>query len=105
MIKLNRGQIGKKAGIDVTVRANLAVSPTWEYVMAFKSGTIGEREYTDWYMARLDSRRDEVFAWASKLPEETTFLCFCPLDAFCHTYLLIDWLVVNYPKTFCRAEV
>lgn len=95
--------MGKQQGIDVTVRANLAVSPTWEYVMGHKKGVISDQEYTDWYMERLDSRRAEVFAWASQLQEETTFLCFCPPDAFCHTYLLMDWLVTNYPETFCRT--
>ena len=103
MIKLQRGQIGKKIGIDVTVRANLAVSPNWEIVRKFKDGVITIPEYISWYEAHLDIRRDEVYAWAKQLPEETTFLCYCRNDDFCHTYLLINWLVSNFPMEFCSS--
>jgi len=103
MIKLNRGQIGKKAGIDVTVRANLPVSPTWEMVRKSKDGVISILEYIDWYKARLDIKRDEVYAWAKTFTEDITFLCYCRDDDFCHTYLLIDWLVSNFPMEFCSS--
>jgi len=104
MITLYRAQLGKPGvtGIDVTVRACImGASPTWKYVCGLKNGSITQEEYEHWYRNQLDTYADEVVAWVCRQHKDViTFLCFCKDGAFCHTYILIDWLVKRRPDLF-----
>jgi hypothetical protein len=116
---LRRASISSHAhGIDVTVRQNLIVSPDWDHVMNWKENTKQGIHFHDctckacqtyrvWYLDKLDRHYGEVKAWVDSLDGDTiTFLCYCKNHHFCHTYLLIDWLVTNFPGDYlpCKTK-
>lgn len=103
-----------KQGFDVTARTKLPVSPPWWLVNAYKSKKIGEEVYREHYLHHLDKNILDIVKWLDSLPEklpiikETNHLvlkCFCPEGVFCHTHLLINWLLVEFPERFERAKV
>ena len=103
-IKLHRAQIGKAEGLDTTARTNAPYAPTWGMVRSYKAGIIDKAKYTELYHDMLaevgvDSWR-ELWLQGKANDGELTFLCFCRDGQFCHTVLLIDWLVEHYPEGF-----
>lgn len=105
MKAVRRAQIGRRSGIDVTVKAGLLVSPTWTYVMGYKNGRISAQQYTNWYLKRLEDSSEAIIAWAIELPDEITFLCYCRDGDFCHTYILARWLAKTMPDVFEDATI
>lgn len=105
MIILSRAQIHKNEGIDTTVRANIPfISPDWEHVLKFKSKQIIEEQYRIWYVNRLASNSQFVHDWAKNFnKDELVFLCYCRDTEFCHTHLLIDFLITKWPTEFKRS--
>jgi hypothetical protein len=91
-----------KGAIDVTVRAKIPfVSPEWKHVLDHRDGKETDEEYTKWYRARLTAGRNIIHKWIQQFPGESLiFMCWCKDGEFCHTYLLIDWLVENWPDEF-----
>ncbi|RMH36692.1 MAG: DUF488 family protein [Nitrospirae bacterium] len=103
MTVLKRAQIGKAAGIDTTVKSASGIwkafAPTWDMVMGIKHGTLSEAEYRARYAAILERVPAQVW---DKLAErdEAILLCYCRDGWFCHTHLIIDFAVRNWPDRF-----
>lgn len=94
--------------LDATVKSSKTLgrkfAPTWTMVMGYKSGVLSEEVYTTQYIEKLD----KVY-WPTVIEELTksehiTFLCYCKDDTFCHTYLLIDYLIGHFGDNFKRLE-
>jgi hypothetical protein len=102
MIKLKRSRLHSGTpGIAITARANLIVSPSWtKLVGPYKSGTISAFDYYCTYMDHLEKNMEKVLDWALELNHDTTFLCFCHNGQFCHTHILIKFLVEIAPESF-----
>ncbi len=99
MIYLSRTQIYNKKGsvneIDITIKSGAKlVAPTWGMVMGWKDGTITDQEYTRMYLNILEKNKEKIIEWLKSLKlDRIVFMCYCRDNTFCHTYLLIDWLV------------
>jgi len=95
--------------IDVTIKSAVssigkAFAPTWEIVMGHKEHRITDEEYTEQYLAILSKiSRQTIFDLANTNLLNINFQCYCNDEQFCHTYLLIDWLVANYPHLFTKG--
>jgi uncharacterized protein YeaO (DUF488 family) len=107
MIKISRAQIGKcreRNKLDITV-ANASgwaklFAPTWDMVHNVKEGRITEKQYTAQYREILDALPVKAYRTLYRFGytlKGITFVCFCRDDQFCHTHLLIDYLV-DHPK-------
>jgi uncharacterized protein YeaO (DUF488 family) len=99
-VTVDRAQIGKKAGLDVTVKSGSGIgkafAPTWDMVMGYRNGPISSHQYTEQYNAILESVPIEVWRRLylhGKKSGGLTFLCYCKDGDFCHTNLLIQYLV------------
>ena len=107
-IKLNRGQIGRNAGLDITVKSAggwaRAFTPTWPMVMGYKQGTISDQEYTQAYLKIIERAQltivSELVQYGRAMGDRVTFLCYCKDGAFCHTHILIEYLTRNWPGLF-----
>ena len=59
MICLDRGEIGKKPGLDITVKSAIGAArvfaPTWLMVRGHQQHTMSNEEYTQAYRAILSS--------------------------------------------------
>jgi hypothetical protein len=99
---LNRSTMHKGTdGRDITIRAGLPVSPTWRMIKEYKAGTLSKAQYTTKYIDILEANKQAVYDWITSLPERlVVFLCFCPEGEFCHTHLLIEWLIEKWPDEF-----
>lgn len=108
MIKLERAPISSgKKGLNVTVKSAVGLmkylAPTWDMVMGHKDRKINDLQYTEQYRRILNQVN-----WVVILPilEQNAengvvrFLCYCADGKFCHTYLLIDYLVEKFPSQF-----
>jgi len=121
MIKLSRSQMNKvnpyTINIDITVKSSKGIwrqlAPTWDMVHGYKQNNISDIQYTEQYhkiLAKAD------IPGMVKIMKETVvddylmgkdqirvnFWCYCRDDQFCHTNLLIDYLIDLYPETFVR---
>ena len=111
MITLNRAHMSQRRAfhydIDVTVKSGSglgkAMAPTWAMVMGHKQGKITDAEYTAQYIpimrrALMDGK------WLNELlglnVKNVCFLCYCRDGKFCHSHLLIDHLLAEYPDLF-----
>ena len=107
MTKLMRGQIGKATGIDTTVKSShghyRALAPTWDMVMEYKSGRMSPTEYTSLYQQILTCVPNTVWDALVAQPDQT-LLCYCRDGQFCHTHLIIDYLLAQDPERFCDAR-
>jgi len=105
--KLTRGQIGKATGIDTTVKSRhglyRALAPTWGMVMEYQNGRMSATQYTDLYLTIL-ARVPQVVWDALAAQPDQTLLCYCRDGQFCHTHLIIDWLLAQDPERFCDAR-
>jgi len=93
MIILSRSQINKSEGIDITVKSSKGMArllaPTWELVLSLKRAAIDENAYTAQYLEMLRS-----------LDFPFILQCHCRDEWFCHTCLLIEWLIQRRPDRF-----
>lgn len=115
-IRLRRAMVGYVGidRLDVTVRSADAVgrpfTPTWAMVRSLKAGRIGREQYSLMYrqiLGRLPyagAWLDELLAFGHSHDGRLTVVCYCPNGAFCHTHLLIDWLVEHYGALFADAR-
>ena len=112
-IPLRRAQLNNrpKDGLDVTVKSApqwlQPFAPTWAMVRAGKEGTMSEADYTDQYrkiLAVVSPHTWEQLNEAGRKMESITFLCYCKDGEFCHTNLLIDWLIKHFPGQYERGE-
>lgn len=109
MITLRRASLGRANGVDITV-ANAKgfarfFAPTWDMVLGVKHGRMSPEEYTRRYLKILRANRNkEAWKWLrdQAVDGTLTFLCFCRDGEFCHTYLLIDYMVSKWPGYFCK---
>lgn len=108
MIKLNRAQMrySKSDRLDITAKSaegwvkNLA--PTWGLVWGHKNGALTDEQYTESYLHGIDLvglPLDELLKFGH-IHGSITFVCYCPDGKFCHTHLLIDHLLKEYPEVF-----
>jgi len=114
-ILLSRVQMSSsRQGFDITARTKLPVAPNWDLVLGYKSGLIGERAYTEYYLEMLNANYDEIVKWLETLPgrlpiilktNHIIFKCFCPDRDFCHTNILIDWLLEKFPDKYEDARI
>jgi len=108
MITLERGQLQRGArGLDVTVRSAKGclrpLTPTWDMVKQCMAGTMGEAEYTRRYLAILNRVGLDTWGGLEELGHEfggLRFLCYCPNRKFCHTHLLINYLLERWPEVY-----
>lgn len=95
------------AGVDTTVKSAKGfwkrVAPTWSMVMDHKK-TGNDQAYIALYASILNQGGIElarqIYREGKRSGGSLTFLCYCANGKFCHTHLLIDWLVKNYPEGF-----
>jgi hypothetical protein len=111
MIKLQRAQIGRSAGLDITVKSSKGwardFAPTWDMVMGHKRGKISDEQYTEQYLgilARVPVQTWRQFYASGFSNNRITLLCYCPDDKFCHTHLLIDYCIKQWPQIFTRTN-
>jgi hypothetical protein len=119
MIKLSRAQISQRFKtnqihcIDTSIKSakttlGKLLAPTWDMVMGSKRGTLSNSDYTKQYLDLLQKRYLQIqplvlqlvnFCWAQ---DKTTviFQCYCNNGDFCHTYIIIDWLMDHFPEFF-----
>lgn len=80
--------------INTTVKSGIkAFAPSWDIVMGVKSESITPEEYTEVYLALLEtSWENEPEVWNSLLEYEAiAFSCYCPKGTFCHRHLLAEF--------------
>ncbi len=110
-ILLDRDQINKTREhanpLDVTVKSatefGKLFAPTWEMVIGYKQERFSAEKYTKQYLSLLDQLPVEAFRalWHfGKEAGEITFICYCPNNTFCHTHILINYLVGRFRKGF-----
>ena len=83
--------------------AGKAFAPSRDMVRAYQRGLVTEFEFAQRYYAKLDllSREnwEELYHEAVK-PRMLTVLCYCRDGQFCHTHLMIEYMVEYYPDMF-----
>jgi len=81
--------------VDITVKSgNPIFAPTWQMVMGIKKGTMTEDEYTEKYLAIMDSHEEEYLDWLEESAgQQIALVCYCPEGAFCHRLLLKEHLL------------
>lgn len=106
---LSRSSIWKKlTGLDITVKSGKELgkkfAPTWNMVMGHKQGKITDEQYTELYLNMLKNTEEEVFEELYKYgldnENKINLICYCHDGKFCHTYLLIDFLVEKFPERY-----
>lgn len=107
MTTLHRGVLYKDKGIDITVKSSKGMArqlaPSWDMVMGYKKGTISQDQYIALYVEQLCNIPYSTWQ-ALAIKPERTLLCFCKKGTFCHTYLVIEFAVANYPDLFTTGE-
>ncbi len=111
-VRLSRGQIGRVAGVDTTVKSARGVARqlalTWPMVLGVKRGELSHEEYARQYRAILDAAPLEVWRWLWRRGRANggtlTVLCYCRAEWSCHTDLLIDYACERFPRGFARME-
>lgn len=104
---LRRAQLKRGVeGLDITVKSSKGLcrffAPTWDIVMGVKNNTITQAEYQRRYLEKLEKVPSRVIRDLSL--KDRTFLCYCRNGEFCHTYILIRFLITNYPQWFTTDE-
>ena len=99
MTRLDRGQIGKANGIDITVKSSRgpfrAFAPTWDMVMGHKRRELSDEEYIARHRPILD--RVQLAVWTTLAATPTcTFLCYCPLESSA----IVMWLLSMRSRAF-----
>lgn len=83
--------------VDITVKSGHVLSPTWNLVMSYKSGSISweayEKKYNNLLRLRLRERRQEFMDFIAKAKEHDVYLvCFCKSDGYCHRRLAKEFI-------------
>ena len=95
--------------IDVTYKGArglfIQLAPRKSWVMKIKDGSMTEEEYTILYRADIlhNANWSELIEWLEE-EKHITFICYCSDGNFCHTNLLIDYMIEHFPKYFKRAK-
>ena len=117
MIQLSRAKIGHYDGRDalnVTQKSGTGLgrlfAPGWNMVMGHKNGTISDTSYTKLYRCVYDDAFRQTPGLLAALQkhaagEHITFTCYCKDGDFCHTHLLMRWLINDFPRAFRYAGV
>src|ERR1035437_9160998 len=112
MICLDRGQIGKKPGVDITVKSATGIArvfaPTWPMVTGHQAHTLDNSEYMLMYRAILAGVPLEAWAQLENMQAggTLTLLCYCADEnhdggrKFCHTHILIEYMMRSRPKDY-----
>ena len=112
MICLDRGQIGQKAGLDITVKSAVGparlFAPTWAMVRGHQAKTLDNASYVRAYEDILNSRTLAAWRWLTRQAQggALTFLCYCPDQnsdggrKFCHTNAIVEYMLRRWPKLF-----
>jgi uncharacterized protein YeaO (DUF488 family) len=93
-IQMARWRLAQAQGIhfiDTTVKSgNPAFAPTWDIVLASKSGQMSPQEYTQRYLELMrQSLRHNPAPWEQLQQQEKIALaCYCPAGQFCHRLVL-----------------
>ena len=111
-IQLSRSPIWKKLpGLDITVKSGKTLgksfAPTWSMVLNHKKGEMTDQEYTDLYLEILDKIDEQIYEKLYQYGTDNNginFLCYCRDGIFCHTYLLIDYLIKKFPDKYERKN-
>lgn len=111
-ILLSRSPIWKKLpGLDITIKSGKTLgkcfAPTWNMVMGHKQNKITDQEYTDLYfeiLNKLDGQVYEELYQYGTSDNKINFICYCHDGKFCHTYLLIDYLINKFPDKYERKN-
>jgi len=103
MTTLTRGQIGRTQGLNTTVKSATgpwrAFAPTWDMVMAWKTGALSQEVYTAQYQAILQEIPPPIWDELAAL-DQATLLCYCRDGWFCHTHLIIQYAIQHWPDRF-----
>lgn len=107
-IILDRAQMGRRFRvpnpIDTTVKSSSKIwkslAPTWNMVMSHKAHTMSDAKYTEQYAVILDNADWESMLIELQEHEEVTFVCYCHDGVFCHTHLIIDYMMRMFPQLF-----
>ena len=67
------------------------LAPTWDMVNGSHAGAITHDEYTEQYIALLESRKINLEKLLNGLPDPTYLLCYEPPGDFCHRRLFAEW--------------
>ena len=94
--------------LDVTVKSAKSLgrnfAPTWAMVMGHKSGVMPDEVYVTKYIEKLDKLYWPPIVEELEKSEHITFLCYCKDNTFCHTYLLMDYLVEHFGDNFKKLS-
>lgn len=108
-IFLSRSPIWKKSiGLDVTAKSGKELgknfAPTWDMIVRYRQGKLTDSEYTKLYLNILSNINEQVYEDLYKYgldnDNKINFICYCHDDKFCHTYLLMDFLIEKFPERF-----
>ncbi len=69
----------------------LLVAPTWDIIMAGKTGKITHEQSTQLYLKLLQTRNIDP-SIITNLPDGTMLLCYESPTDFCHRHILADWV-------------
>lgn len=86
--------------LDTTIKSGsglgVTFAPTWDLVLAFKSGTLSWQQYTEGYVRLMRLRyldNQVAFEQILNSKQVVVFTCYCN-DCYenhhCHRYLLVD---------------
>ena len=70
------------------------LAPSESILNRYKTNQINEDEYTKEYIEYLESRREELVPYLTKLynsDKKYVFLCYEKAGDFCHRRILADW--------------
>ncbi|MCK5614897.1 hypothetical protein KAR91_74230 [Candidatus Pacearchaeota archaeon] len=94
--------------LDVTVKSSKKLgryfAPTWAMVMGHKSGVMPDEVYVTKYVEKLTKLYWPPILEELGKSEHITFLCYCKGNTFCHTYLLMDYLVKHFGDNFKKLS-
>lgn len=76
----------------------LGLAPSEYILKRYKNKEIDEEQYTKEYIEYLESRRDKIIEYLTKLSlseRKVVFLCYEKSGDFCHRRILADWFNKN----------
>jgi len=107
LISLTRTQVDSRPGLDVSAKSAKGwaakLAPPWTLVWGYKHGRICEHEFTKRYLEHIDPISvpgslpyTDLLHYGRKRNNHINFQCYCSDFKFCHTHVLIDYLVNRY---------
>lgn len=115
-IELRRGRIPitNLNMIDITVKSARTeykcFAPTWDLVMSSKRKQITKAQYKERFIKLLNTRNLDCAitnlqqTYITNHSKPIYLCCYCSLDRWCHTDMVIDYLIEKYPNLFCRES-